>query len=411
MSSEPTLRLQDVWKAYPDWSGEVRTLRGIVARRVPAIRGRSAPRRWALREVSFALEPGESLGLVGHNGAGKSTLLRLASGLGRATRGNVEAHSETASVLSLGATFDPQLTGRENALTAALVAGFTRREANASLPAMLEFSELEEFVDSPVRVYSDGMRLRLAFGVVSALRPRLLLLDEVLSVGDLAFRLKCQERIHALQGDGTSLVFASHAIPELRETCQRVLWLHHGRVRAFGDTEAVLEQYENAMHEATLERTGVGASREDAGLQLGHNRFGSQEVVIEDVTLGAGAAPAHRSGDPFRVTVSIAAREGPVDDPIVGISVHRRTDKTLVLDLSTRAAGVTLGSRLSSATVELTVERLDLPGGDYAVNVGVYEQAWEHAYDFHWDAYPLRVEGPPGGRGVLLPPHRWSRAA
>jgi lipopolysaccharide transport system ATP-binding protein len=405
------LRFEGVWKAYRDWTQPPRTLRGWLSGRTPLPRARR-PRRWALRDLTLELASGGSLGVIGHNGAGKSTFLRLAAGLGRPTRGSVAAHPDTAAVLSLGSTFDQQLTGRENALTAALVAGMTRREAQERLPAMLDFAELGEFVASPVRTYSEGMKLRLAVGVMASLEPRLLILDEVLAVGDLAFRQKCHERIAELRDGGTSLLLASHSLDELRSTCDQIVWLHRGGVRAIGDVEAVLEEYERDSIERTYERTPVGGAREDGPLRLRENRFGSQEMTIEAVEI-RGAAPGARvrSGDPLHVRVELAARDAAVADPIVVVSLRRRGDQAIVFDLSTRADGVTLGRAVTRAAVTLSVERLELPAGDYALDVGVFEAAWEHAYDYHWQTYPLAVEGAAGGTGILLPAHRWSSEA
>jgi lipopolysaccharide transport system ATP-binding protein len=404
------LRFEGVWKAYPDWTRTQRTLRGIVTGRVPLLAGRRG-KRWALRDLTLDVAPGASLGVIGHNGAGKSTFLRLAAGLGRPTRGTLAVHPDTAAVLNLGSSFDYQLTGRENALTAALVAGLTRREALARLPEMLEFAELGEFVDSPVRTYSEGMKLRLAFGVIATLEPRLLILDEVLAVGDLAFRLKCQERIGELQERGASLVLASHSLEEIRSTCDQVAWLHHGALRSLGDVETVLEEYERDSLERTYERTPVGSAREEEGaLKLRENRFGSQEMTVEGVELIGtvpGAAALH-TGDPLRVRATVVAREEPIRDPIVVVSLRRAGDQAVVFDLSTRAAGFTLGREVRTAEVTLAIERLDLPAGDYALDVGVFEATWEHAYDYHWQAYPLRIEGPSGASGLLVPEHRWS---
>ncbi len=410
------LRLDGVWKSYPDWTAGARTVRGVLSRRVPMLRGSDAARRWALRDVSFELSAGRSLGLIGHNGAGKSTLLRLASGLGRPSRGRIEVHPNAASVLNLGASFDGELSGRENALTAALVAGLHRREAISGLPGMLDFSDLGDFADAPVRTYSEGMRLRLAFSVMAGLDPRLLIIDEVLAVGDLSFRLKCQQRIAELQANGTSLVLASHSAVEIANSCEHVLWLHHGAVRASGDAETVLAEYERSVRDTTMAHTPVGSSRDDGELQLGENRFGSQEVTIDrvsvDATAGSAGAGAARliSGGPLRVSVAISAHGKPVDDPIVGVTLRRASDGAVVADLNTQATGFSLGRSVSEASVDVVIERLDVPAGEYALDVGVYERAWELAYDFHSAAYPLRVEGASGGKGLLLPPHRWSLA-
>jgi len=404
------LRFDGVWKAYRDWTQPPRTLRGALAHRAP-LSGRRRPKRWALRDLTLELAAGGSLGVIGHNGAGKSTFLRLAAGLGRPTRGQIAVHPETSAVLSLGASFDDQLTGRENALTAALVAGMRRQEAQRLLPAMLDFADLGDFVSSPVRTYSEGMKLRLAFGTIAALEPRLLILDEVLAVGDLNFRQKCAERIAELRAGGTSLLLASHSLDELRETCDRVVWLHRGGVRSIGDADAVLEEYERDAIERTYAATPVGSAREEGGLRLRENRFGSQEMTIEAVDVhGAAPGAAVRTGDPLHVRVTLAARDGAVRDPIVVVSLRRTGDEAVVFDLSTRADGVSLGREVREADVTLSIERLELPAGDYALDVGVFEAAWEHAYDYHWQTYPVTIAGPAGATGMLLPAHRWSTA-
>ena len=397
------LELRDVWKGYRHGAGRPSTLRGMGPRALVAGR---RPRRWALRGVSLSLPAGTGLGLVGHNGAGKSTLLRLASGLGRASRGSVLIHPRVASVLNLGATFDHDLTGRENAYTALLVAGQERAAARRAVDAVLAFAELEEYADEPVRTYSDGMRLRLAFSSVAVMDPALLILDEVLAVGDLAFRRRCEERIAELRAGGTSLLLVSHSLEEIATTCERAAWLHRGELRAAGDTGAVLEAYRDAMTERTLARTRVGAVPE-GGPPVGDGRIGSQELRIADVRVaGPGGDAVTVPGGPLTVTLRLSA-DRPVPDPIVVVTLRRRADASLVFDLSTRAAGVALGPAVRDVTVELGVDALAVAGGEYLLDVGVFEAGWEYAYDFHERRHPLRVDGPVAGSGVLLPPHRW----
>lgn len=411
----PVLEVRDVWKGYPDWTGQPRTLRGALSRRSPLFRS-SRAQRWALRGVTLTLGPGQGVGVIGHNGSGKSTLLRLVSGLGRPSRGTIQVHPDTTSVLSFGSTFDLQLTGRENALTAALVSGMSRREARAALTTMLEFSELDEFVDAPVRTYSEGMKLRLAFGLIATLHPRLLVLDEVLAVGDTAFRARCLERIRQLREGGTSLVLASHSVSELREACDQALWLHRGSVRAFGDIEDVVEAYETEMHRSMLAATPVGAGGQGGGaaaLALGENRFGSQELTIERVTLAGATAgadnpsPAVPTGDPLRIQLMLGPASRPIEDLTVSITI-RALDDTPLIDLSADRDALPQGGLDAGAMLELALDRLDLRAGEYKVDVGVYERDWEHVLDFHWSAYRFRVTGP-AGSGALAPPHSWRR--
>jgi lipopolysaccharide transport system ATP-binding protein len=408
----PVLSFQGVGKAYDmRWAGEVRTLRGVLSRRAAALRRSSERQRWALRDVTFELPVGRSLGLIGHNGAGKSTLLRLASGVGRPTTGTVYVHPRTASVLSLGSSFDAQLTGIENAYTAALIAGFSRRRARHAIDEIIEFSGLGEYAWAPVRTYSDGMMLRLAFSVATAERPQLLVLDEVLAVGDLEFSRRCEERIAAMQKQGTSVLLASHSLEEIEATCAEALWVHRGRIRDRGDAATVGNRYEAAMSQETLERTPVGAP-DDEGPVLGRRRFGSQEMVFSRVEIRgssrtAGNRPIVQSGGPLVVSFAIESRSGGIDEPVVGMTVRRTDDEAILISVNTSADQVLLGRDVKRRELELTIDRLDLPGGDYFIDVGLYESSWDHAYDYHYASYQLRVEGPEMTEGVLLPPRHW----
>lgn len=396
------IALEGVWKSYPRWPGE-RTLRGALTRRVP-LAARRSERSWALRDVSLRVRPGEAVGLVGQNGAGKSTLLRLAAGLGRPTRGRVAVEGEVASILTLGDSFDLSLSGRENAFTAAVVAGLRRAQARAILPAVLDFAELEQFAEAPVRTYSEGMRLRLAFGVLAQLNPRALFIDEVIAVGDLRFQARCLERVRELRAGGTAVLLASHALETVMEECDRALWLQGGEVRLEGDAADVAGEYADAMRSETMART---PAPEAAGsrLELRRNRFGSQELTIERVSVPEEV----ECGAPLSVTLEVALREEyEIVDPIASVTITRADDGVVGCDLSTEGAGVRLGTVGSTGLrVSLGVERLDLAPGEYLVDVGVHDASWEYAYDFHWRAYPLRVTGRSAGNGMLRPGHRW----
>jgi lipopolysaccharide transport system ATP-binding protein len=416
VTAAPLIAFDGVWKSYPRWAGGQRTLQGMLARRVPVLT-RGGDRRWVLKDVSLGVGAGESLGIVGANGAGKSTLLRLASGLGRPTRGQIGVSGAVASVLSLGDTFDGSLTGRENALTAAIVAGVPGARARAALPAVLDFAELEAFADAPVRTYSEGMKLRLAFSVIAQSQPDVLLLDEVIAVGDLRFQDKCAERIAEMREAGAAVLFASHSLDQVEEECDRALWLQAGGVRASGEAGEVVEAYRSDMRSETLERTPAPApAGEDEGastLELRRNRFGTQEVVVEDVALvGPDERPVRElgTGAPLTVTLALRPRDAAVERVIVGVAIHRVADGTICYDASTEADGVDLGRVEDRLDVALVFERLDLLPGDYAVDVGVYAPDWAVAYDYHWQAYGLTVTGRGGDRGVFRPPHRWTVA-
>ena len=183
---------------------------------------------WALQEVNLEVKTGETVGIIGANGSGKSTLLRLIGGLGKPTRGRIVRSRRVDAMLSLGDSLDPLLTGRENAITAGILAGYRRREAIAKLDEIVSFSELEDVIDRPLRTYSDGMKLRLAFAVAISASPEVLLIDEVLSVGDLRFQAKCFARLEELRAAGTTILFASHDETQVRDLCDQVSGLPEG---------------------------------------------------------------------------------------------------------------------------------------------------------------------------------------
>lgn len=208
---------------------------------------RPAERFWALRGISVEVEPGAMLGIVGANGAGKTTLLRLISGVVRPDQGMVRVEGHIGALLDLGAGFHPDLTGRENLFINGVISGLTRREVAARFDEIVAFAELERAIESPLRTYSSGMQLRLAFAVAVHTDPTLLLIDEVLAVGDIAFQQKCLARIAAFRARGCAIVLVSHDTALVATLCDQVLWLHQGRVAARGPAATIVERYVSAM--------------------------------------------------------------------------------------------------------------------------------------------------------------------
>jgi lipopolysaccharide transport system ATP-binding protein len=206
---------------------------------------------WALRDISFSIAPGRMVGVIGANGAGKSTLLRLIGGVGRPDTGHIEIHGRIGALLELGAGLHGDLTGRENIYIGGIIAGLTRREVEQRFDAIVAFAELQEFIDYPLRTYSTGMRLRLAFAVAVHVEGEILLIDEVLSVGDLAFGRKCMERIVQFKTQGRTILLVSHDITSIMDLCDEALWLHAGRLVAYGPADVVVHQYVATVQAAT----------------------------------------------------------------------------------------------------------------------------------------------------------------
>lgn len=199
---------------------------------------------WALKNVSFEVERGEVVGIIGHNGAGKSTLLKVISGILKPTGGSLEVHGNVVPMLELGSGFDHDLTGRENIFLNGSILGYSEKYLKEKYEQIVEFSELGKFIDVPIRNYSSGMLMRLAFSIATVVQPEILIVDEILAVGDAAFQEKSKARMLELMSGGTTVLFVSHSLEQIREMCDRVIWLEHGRIKAIGATKEICDAYE-----------------------------------------------------------------------------------------------------------------------------------------------------------------------
>lgn len=202
---------------------------------------------WALRDISFEVKKGEVLGIIGHNGAGKSTLLKVISGIIKPTTGTVKIEGNIVPMLELGSGFDFDLTGRENIFLNGAILGYSKDFLEEKFDEIVDFSELGKFIDMPIRNYSSGMMMRLAFSIATVVNPEILIVDEILAVGDEAFQQKSRARMMELMSGGTTVLFVSHSIEQIREMCNRVVWLEHGEIKAIGDSKSICNYYQGIM--------------------------------------------------------------------------------------------------------------------------------------------------------------------
>jgi lipopolysaccharide transport system ATP-binding protein len=250
--SDVAIRVEGLGKRYRVGERErYLALRDALTRALLAPFRRNGTRRvadylWALRDVSFDVAPGEVVGLIGRNGAGKTTLLKLLSRITKPTAGFAEVHGRVGSLLEVGTGFHPELTGRENIYLSGSILGMTKREIDKKYDAIVTFAEVDRFLDTPLKHYSTGMQMRLAFAVAAHLEPEILLVDEVLAVGDLEFQRKCLGKMEEVSSSGRTILFVSHQMNQVRRLCERALWIDGGRVRAQGPTNEVVAQYESA---------------------------------------------------------------------------------------------------------------------------------------------------------------------
>jgi lipopolysaccharide transport system ATP-binding protein len=350
---------------------------------------------WALRDVTFSVARGEAFGLVGGNGAGKSTLLKLLAGTSHPSTGRFRVAGRLGALLELGAGFHLDLSGRENLQLAGALMGLSSAEIRAKEGAILDFAEIGEFVDAPVRTYSTGMAVRLSFALATTIDPDVLIIDEVLAVGDVYFQKKCIDRVLDFKRRGKTIVLCSHSLYDVRNLCERGLWLDHGRVGALGDATAVTNDY------ATFEREHAGPDSASAAPSAGLPR-----VLAARIRRRGGTGEVHEieAGESIEVDVWWANPEPARHALQLGIGFLRQ-DRTLISAAATHVDGVRLDARSGSATLEL--EQLPLLAGQFTVLVVLFDGDGVHRHhEFTLDR-PLTVRARTKELGLVRIPHRW----
>ena len=398
-----------------------RTLRDALTRRIT---GKYEPGKilWALHDVSFELPSGRSLGVIGHNGAGKSTLLRLLCGIGRPTSGSIYRAGRVSGLLELGSGFHPLMTGRENIRTAALLSGLNRRQVEVLEKEMIEFAELEEFIDEPVRTYSSGMYLRLAFASAIHMNPEILLIDEVLAVGDDAFKRKCLARLYDFRKRGKTLIITSHVMEQIEVLCDEVLVLEDGVVAIHSDPRTAIERYHNLLHQRTARRGAQISANQaikneqqateekpDEQLQEG-NKFGTQEVSITSVRfLDQNGAVVDSILGGKSMTIEIDFKLfSPLTDLAVLLGIFTENE-VKCFELSLHSVKGVIGSINGENKFRCRIPALPLLPGRYYANVGLFPTNYDYIYDYHFQAHPFHVIGDaPNLTGIVSVQPEWS---
>ena len=389
----------------------------------------------ALSDVSFEVRRGETFGVIGANGSGKSTLLKLVAGLFKPTSGTLRVDGKVSALIELGAGFHPEISGRENVVINGVMLGLTRREIERKLPSIIEFSGLSEFIDEPVKTYSSGMYVRLGFAVAVHVDPEVLVVDEVLAVGDEAFSRRCLDTIKEFSARGKTIFFVSHSLALVEELCDRVLYLSGGKVAGLAEPREMLAAYrldvsagegtrlmaEHAVGQETFraeESAPVSgpapASASEAGDDLEAppaeraRRWGDRSATIDGVRLLGAAGDeryAFRTGEP--VTVEIEATPArPLSDFVFGVGLFTPED-VCVHGSNTEIDGFTPGGFDGPARVRLTLSRCDLGPGTYLIDVAIHARNGT-PYDYWRGACRFRVDSARTEAGIWAPERSWA---
>ncbi len=360
---------------------------------------------WALHDISFTIEPGEHVGLIGANGSGKSTLLKLISRVIQPTTGSIATCGRVAGLLELGTGFHPDLTGRENVFLNASILGISRQEIKRQLDGIIDFADIGPFIDVPVRNYSSGMVVRLGFAITTALQPEVLLIDEVLAVGDQNFQRKCIARLEDLQAQGVTLVLVSHGLSQVRELCNRAIWISQGVLKADGDTDLVSAEYLN-MQLATEKKSIV--------VENSQNRFGTRQAEITrgDLLRDDDTTPLYfTAGETFRLRMYYRTRER-IEWPTFGLAFYRR-DGIHVNGPNSVRDGFEIPCLDGTGRVDYVIDQLPLNPGRYELTVAIYNTDSTVAIDHHHRLYPFVVRSRTGWNeeGVVHIPAHWQHSA
>ena len=385
----------------------------------------------AVRDVTVTVPRGRTLGVIGRNGSGKSTLLKLVAGITKPTTGTVHVNGRISALIELGAGFHPEISGRENVFINGIMLGLSKREIARRFDEIVEFAEMRDFIDAPVKTYSSGMYMRLGFAVAIHVDPDVLLVDEVLAVGDEGFTHKCLDKFAEFKRRGKTILLVTHSLGLVERFCDEAVWLDHGEKKAHGDPKRVIDTYlldVESAEEGYLAKTDARAKEEVAAepppnadeseaaeqngpqnmFQANEGRWGSGEVSISAVTLRdktGEAGHVFHSGDPMSIALDVKAQK-PCQDFVFGVAMFN-TDGTCVYGTNTDIEGYQAESLINEASVKFEIEALDLVEGTYKLDVAVHRKDGA-PYDYHRLLYTFRVKSRTKDAGIYRPRHRWA---
>jgi ABC-type polysaccharide/polyol phosphate transport system ATPase subunit len=395
----------------------------------------------AVRNVSFSVPKGQTLGVIGRNGSGKSTTLKLVAGITKPTSGTVTVNGRVSALIELGAGFHPEISGRENVFINGIMLGLTKREITRRFDEIVEFAELQEFIDAPVKTYSSGMYMRLGFAVAIHVDPDVLLVDEVLAVGDEGFTHKCLDKFAEFKRRDKTILLVTHSLGLVERFCDEALWMDGGRMKLQGDPKRVVgayitdvqrsEEQQLAATDAKARDAAASSPPEDLSVRQRFNgdgphapvdtagapadmfrategRWGSREIEITSVELlGPDGAAGHvfHSGDPMTVRVRLRA-PAAMDDFVIGIGLFN-AEGVCCYGTNTNLEELKAVRILGDAEARFSIDRLDLVEGTYKLDVAVHKQDG-YPYDYHRLLYTFRVKSRTKDVGIYRPAHRWS---
>lgn len=427
------VRISDLSKVYQRYSHQkqFRTLKSALLKGNLIQELRPDETFTALSGVTFNVRQGSTFAVIGRNGSGKSTLLKVVAGITKPTSGFVEVNGRVSALIELGAGFHPEISGRENVFINGIMLGLSKKELGKLFDEIVEFAELEEFIDAPVKTYSSGMYMRLGFAVAIHVRPDILLIDEVLAVGDAAFVHKCLDKISEFRRRNKTILLVTHSLAMVEKIADEALWLDDGRIQLRGDPKKVVDHYlaqvttrdEEALAAATAKATEefsggqtepqaeVDRSSEEvepvSAFKREKGRWGSREIEITRVSLlGEDGQARHvfRTGEPVTIRLEVKTT-GTLRDFVFGVAVFN-ADGVCCYATNTHIEEFVPEKFAGAGEVRLVLERLQLVEGSYFLDVAAHQRDG-YPFDYHRALYTFRVDSRIKDLGIYRPTHRW----
>ncbi len=365
----------------------------------------------ALDKISFKVEEGTTIGIIGENGSGKSTLLKVVAGITKPTSGRVVVKGKVSALIELGAGFHPEITGRENIYINGIMLGLSKREINRKFDEIVKFAELEEFIEAPVKTYSSGMYMRLGFSVAINVNPDILLIDEVLAVGDASFVPKCLERIDDFRRRKKTILFVSHDLQTVEKICDRVIWLKEGRIQEIGEPRRVSDSYIQDIaekQEEDFERRQQDVEQEQEGIEgRRENRWGKREIEIKKVRLmGLDGKEKHvfSPDEGMKIEMDVVSSQ-LIKDFVFGIGIFN-SQGIYCYGTNTHLEDFEPVSMQGEGKIICSIEKLNLINGTYYIDVAAHKRDG-YPYDFHRNLYSFLISSRKKDEGIYRPRSTW----
>lgn len=350
---------------------------------------------YALKDVSFEIKKGETVGIIGKNGAGKSTLLKIITGVLTPTSGEVEVNGKIASLLELGAGFNPEMTGMENIYLNGTIMGFSKEEMDQKVDAILAFADIGEFIDQPVKMYSSGMFARLAFSVAINVEPDVLIVDEVLSVGDTRFQSKSIKKMEEIRNNGTTILFVSHATEQIKRFCSKAIWLEDSTAKMIGDQTIVVDQYIDSLHLKHIESSESETKATD--------QSNSSLAKILNFSLSSDSL---KTFDPLIVLIEYEIFENKVDDLLVGVAIYDN-ERNYIFGPNTYLDKYDIQNEQGRHTIKYVIPKMTLLAGTYFIDIGLFTDNGIVNLDYKQNAGIFKIENDYFTEGKVFIEHEW----